>query len=133
MASFQIVQIVKSVNSFILPGARVRPSAANLLAELVLLETGWSVMNFGPNTPLKSFLLAVDRLRPRLVWLSVSHVQDSGAFERGCTALTRSVAESRGTLVAGGRMMTPDRRARLLHVTFGDNLTALQTVAATLR
>ena len=106
---------------------------ANLLAELVLLETGWNVVNLGPNTPMTSFLLALERLRPRLVWLSVSYVPDFPAFQRGFTALCRSAGASRATVVAGGRVMTADRRARLPLARFGENLSDLQNIAATLR
>ena len=106
---------------------------ANLLAELVLLETGWNVVNLGPNTPMTSFLLAVERLRPRLVWLSVSYVPDFTAFQRGFAALCRSASASRATVVAGGRVMTADRRARLPLARFGENLSDLQNIAATLR
>jgi excisionase family DNA binding protein len=105
---------------------------ANLMAELVLLEAGWKVMNFGPNTPMTSFQLAADRLRPRLVWLSVSYLPDFSAFQRGCTALCVAVSAARTTVVAGGRMMTPERRAKLPLIRFGDNLTDLQHIAASL-
>jgi methanogenic corrinoid protein MtbC1 len=106
---------------------------ANLMAELVLLEAGWKVMNFGPNTPMKSFQRAIHRLRPRVVWLSVSYVPDFSTFQRGCIALCQTVSATRTTIVAGGRMMSPDRRAKLPLIRFGHNLAELQQIAMSLR
>jgi excisionase family DNA binding protein len=106
---------------------------ANLMAELVLLEDGWSVINLGPNTPLASFLHAVERLRPRLVWLSASHLPEFGAFHKGAAALSQAARRRGVTVIAGGRAMTADRRVKLTHIKFGDNLSELQRVASSLR
>lgn len=54
-----------------------------LLAQYVLLDAGWEAVNLGPNTPLASLAKAVKELRPRLLWLSVSYMENREAFHRG--------------------------------------------------
>jgi MerR family transcriptional regulator, light-induced transcriptional regulator len=53
---------------------------ANLLAEMALMGLGWEVINLGPNTPLPSFRAALERTRPRLLWLLASHLVDPASF-----------------------------------------------------
>ena len=52
----------------------------SLLAQVVLLDAGWEAINLGPNTPLPSLTKALRELRPRLLWLSVSYLEDRAAF-----------------------------------------------------
>lgn len=65
-----------------------------LLAQMALIESGWRVVNLGPNTPLSSLTAAVERLRPRLVWISVSHLVDPRQFARDYGALQQQASRS---------------------------------------
>lgn len=133
---------LKSTVPFVAPGRR--PLAlgggpegdpyivANVMAELVLLEGGWNVMNLGPNTPMTSFVTAIERFRPRLVWLSVTHLVEFAAFRQGCGALSRAASRMRIGVIAGGQAITPERCARL-PLTTGRTLAELQALAASLR
>ena len=47
---------------------------------LMKAHPGWEVVNLGPNTPLASFRAALVHLRPRLLWLSISHLDDATSF-----------------------------------------------------
>jgi methanogenic corrinoid protein MtbC1 len=71
---------------------------AALLAQYVLLDAGWEAVNLGPNTPLASLAKAIKELRPRLLWLSVSYLEDREAFIEGYKDLYR-VAERQGVAV----------------------------------
>jgi excisionase family DNA binding protein len=105
---------------------------ANLLAEMALRGQGWEVVNLGPNTPLPSFRAALERTRPRLLWLSASHLADPASFLEPYAALYRE-AERLGTAVAvGGQALTEGLRARMPYTTFGDGLTHLVAFARSL-
>jgi excisionase family DNA binding protein len=106
---------------------------AGLLAEMVLGDAGWEAINFGPNTPLRSFRLALTRFRPRLFWLSVGHLVDPESFLEGYQEVYRE-AQRLGTAVAiGGRALTEELRVRLPYTTFGDGLTHLAAFARSLQ
>ena len=103
-----------------------------LLAQYVLLDAGWEAVNLGPNTPLGSLEQAVRQLRPRLLWLSVSYLEDEASFLHAYQALYR-VAEGEGIAVAvGGRALAPALRSDMPYTTYGDRLEHLAAFARTL-
>jgi excisionase family DNA binding protein len=104
----------------------------SLLAQLVLLDAGWEAVNLGPNTPLASLTKAVRELRPRLLWLSVSHLRDAGEFVRAYRALYRAAEEQGVAVAVGGRGLAADVRSSLIYTTHGDGLSHLAAFARTL-
>jgi excisionase family DNA binding protein len=105
---------------------------ATLLAQTVLIDAGWKAVNLGPNTPLASLTKAMRELRPRLLWLSVSHLEGSAAFVRSYRELYRA-AEHFGVAVAiGGQAMVESIRSTIPYTTYGDGLTQLAAFARTL-
>ncbi len=105
---------------------------ATLLAQVVLLDYGWEAVNLGPNTPMPSLVKAIRELRPRLIWLSVSHLADPAAFVRSYRDLYRA-AERHGVAVAvGGQAMDEPIRSSIPYTTYGDGLTQLAAFARTL-
>lgn len=103
-----------------------------LMAELTLADMGWRTMNLGPNTPAESFLQAVDRQKPRLVWLSITSLSPRPAFFDSYPRLFEA-AESRGIRIAlGGQGLTADLQDRLVASTFGTRLAHLKAFARTL-
>jgi excisionase family DNA binding protein len=105
---------------------------ANLLAEMVLLDAGWQVMNLGPNTPLVSFRKAVQMLRPRLVWLSVSYLEGPETFTRQYREFFREATQLGTAVALGGQALTQELRSGLPYTTFGDGLSHLAAFARTL-
>lgn len=107
-------------------------SLPTLLAQMVLLDSGWDAVNLGPNTPFASFEKAIDTLRPRLLWLSVSHIPPDDEFVAGYRELYRH-AERAGVAVAlGGRALAESVRSRIPYTTYGDGLGHLAAFARTL-
>jgi excisionase family DNA binding protein len=103
-----------------------------LLAQYVLLDAGWEAVNLGPNTPFPSLRKAVQRLRPRLLWLSVSHLENEAAFLDAYRDLYR-VAEKQGVAVAiGGQGLKETLRQLIPYTTHGDGLEHLAAFARTL-
>jgi excisionase family DNA binding protein len=103
-----------------------------LLAKLVLASAGWEAVNLGPHTPVAAFLTAIHELRPRLVWVCVTHLQDADRFLRTVQEL-RHEAEARGVAVAvGGRAVSQALRERMRCSTVGDGMSDLAAFARTL-
>jgi methanogenic corrinoid protein MtbC1 len=75
------------------------PSA---MAELVLAESGFRVLNLGPDTPVAALFAGIRRYGPQMVWLSlsISPEQPSGAASE--IARLADALDS-GTVVVGGR------------------------------
>jgi excisionase family DNA binding protein len=104
----------------------------SLLAQFVLLDAGWEAVNLGPNTPLASLTQAVQELRPRMIWLSVSYLRDSAEFVRAYYDLYRA-AEQQGVAVAvGGRALVSEVRSQMIYTTYGDGFSHLAAFARTL-
>ena len=95
-----------------------------LLGELVLLERGWDVRNLGSNLPMRSLANAVLQYRPRLVFLSASHLTDEDRFVREFASFHRAAA-GETTVLLGGRALGPALRARLAAADFGDRMADL--------
>jgi excisionase family DNA binding protein len=105
---------------------------ATLLAQFVLLDAGWEAINLGPNTPLPSLTRALRELRPRLLWLSVSHLEDAAEFGSAYRDLYRA-AERQGVAVAvGGQALSAPLRSTIPYTTHGDGLSHLAAFARTL-
>jgi excisionase family DNA binding protein len=105
---------------------------ASLLAQLVLLDAGWEAINLGANTPMDSLTKAVRALRPRLVWISVSHLDDVDHFVEDYKNFYREADQHGAAVVIGGRALTESVRARMPYSSFGDRLGHLGAFARTL-
>jgi MerR family transcriptional regulator, light-induced transcriptional regulator len=104
----------------------------SLLAQLVLIDAGWEAINLGPNTPLENLTRAVRALRPKLVWLSASHLDKADAFISDYKAFYREADQLGIAVVIGGRALTERVRSELPYSAFGDRLSHLGAFARTL-
>lgn len=105
---------------------------ASQLAELVLLEAGWSPINLGPNTPFASFRTALRELRPRLLWLSINRVEDTPAFLAAYGELYADAHKAGVPVAIGGYGLTESLRTAMPYTTYGDGLTHLADFASSL-
>ena len=99
------------------------------LGELVLRENGWDVRNLGVNLPLRSLSAAVWEYRPRLVFLSISHLADEDRFAREYREFHESVATLDVAVMLGGRALGEELRTRLIYAGFGERMAHLAEFA----
>jgi len=98
-----------------------------MLCELTLLERGWAVRNLGCHLPLLELTQAVTELQPRLVWLSVHHLQNETTFLTDIRRLVETCRALKTTVVLGGRGLTESIRSELvrLRVPVADDMSLL--------
>ena len=104
-----------------------------LLAELTLRELGWEVMNLGANLPLPSLGRAIRANRPRLIGLSVSHLDDPARFVKQYATFHDEAAAEGVAVMLGGRGLTDELRAKVVSCGYGDRLAHLAQFAKQLR
>lgn len=100
-----------------------------LMAELTLREMGWRTLSLGPEVPIASLGAAVARLRPRLVWVSLTSMQVRPAFFEGYGTFYEECARHRIAVAIGGQGLTPALQDRLVASAFGTRLAHLRAFA----
>lgn len=80
----------------------------SLAASAVLTESGFKVVNLGPDTPSASFLDAVGRHEPDLVWLSLTSKRN-GKDVAEVEKLVQEINKSVGQVVLGGQFAVANR------------------------
>ncbi len=104
----------------------------SLLAQMVLLDAGWQAINLGPNTPFASLLKAARETKPRLIWLSVSHLPDADRFLREYREFFRAIESTGAAVAVGGHGLIEAIRSAIPYTTYGDGLSHLAALARTL-
>ena len=105
---------------------------ASLLVQLLLIDAGWDAINLGPNTPIPSFSRALKELKPRLMWLSISHLSESESFLQQYHSLYRDAARAGVALAVGGQALSEDLIAQMPNTFSGNSLKQLAAFACTL-
>jgi excisionase family DNA binding protein len=107
-------------------------SLGTTMAELVLRDGKWNATSLGDNLPFETLAAAIRQQRPRLFWLSCSHIADVSEFVTGYRQLYdefgRQVA-----LVVGGFALTEEVRQQMKFAAHCDNMQHLEAFAQTLR
>lgn len=107
-------------------------SLPTTMVEVVMRGMGWRAMSLGTNLPFATLVAAVRENRPRLLWLSVSHIDDPDKFFTQYEELFAAV-DGRVALALGGRALTEPIRQRLRYSAFCDNMQHLESFVRTLQ
>ncbi|MCF7975392.1 MAG: B12-binding domain-containing protein [Phycisphaerae bacterium] len=102
------------------------------LGELVLLELGWQARFMGTGLPADTIARAVQDLKPRILWLSVSSLEDVERFVGTYHQLYDYCLSQQCAVVLGGRAVTESLRQQIQYASFGDNLQHLRAFAQSL-
>jgi hypothetical protein len=102
------------------------------LGELVLLELRWQAHFLGSELPTETLAEAVDDLRPRVLWLSLSNLEEPEGFVADYAGLYETCLQRGCAIVVGGRALTGSVRRTLRYASYGDNLQHLRSFARSL-
>ncbi len=103
---------------------------ATTMVELVLCENDWNAKSLGGNLPFETISAAISDHRPRLFWLSVSHLTDKADFLKGYNQLYERFGSDIAFIV-GGRALDESIRQQMSYTAFCDNLRHLESFAQT--
>lgn len=105
---------------------------ATTMVELVLRDTKWNATSLGDNLPFNTLGAAIRRHRPRMFWISVSHLASESQFIDAYAGLYDEFGLN-VAFVVGGRALTEKIRQRMKYAAFCDNLQHLEAFAQTLK
>ena len=90
---------------------------------------GWDVRNLGGDLPLRSLAVATRKHRPKLIYLSVSRVNDRAQFVNDYAYFYEAANQVGAAVMLGGRGLEPELRSRLIFASFGDRIAHLAEFA----
>jgi len=105
---------------------------AACMSELVLRDCGWRAGSLGHMLPFETLRRALERDRPRLMWLSVTSIRDLDQFIASFNVLFETANLFGSAIVVGGQALTADVRQRLRYTTYCDNFRHLEAFAKSL-
>jgi methanogenic corrinoid protein MtbC1 len=107
-------------------------SLSTTMVELVLRDVKWNAISLGDNLPTATLAAAIRAHRPKLFWLSCSHVTDESEFLAGYGDLYDEFGLD-VAFVVGGYALTDQVRQRMKYSAYCDNMQHLEGFAETLR
>lgn len=102
-----------------------------LMVEIVLRQAGWSAQSLGARLPFATLAAAASEAKPRLFWLSVSHIDDESRFLDEYQVFRRRTPPE-VAIVVGGRALAESVRRRMEYAAFCDNVQHLESFAKAL-
>ena len=102
------------------------------MAELVLRGAGWQATSLGDNLPFATLAAAIRKSRPKLFWLSCSHICDSEHFLTSYSSLYDEFSLD-VAFVVGGYALDDGLRRQMKFAAYCDNMQHLEGFAQTLR
>ncbi len=105
---------------------------ATFMIELVLREIGWHAESYGVGHPAETLCAAVERRKPKLVWVSFTCIDMTPIRRERWQALYETASAQNAALVVGGRALTEESRRQMAYSVFCDTLADLVAFARTL-
>ncbi|NNE00580.1 MAG: helix-turn-helix domain-containing protein [Pirellulaceae bacterium] len=105
---------------------------ATVMVELALREAGWNATNLGTNLPIESFIQAAYDYKPKLLWLSISIIDNPTLFTSAQIRLANSLDDD-VSLIVGGRGLNDQIRPNLQYTAHCDSLRHLVELATVMR
>jgi methanogenic corrinoid protein MtbC1 len=102
------------------------------MVELVLKEAKWNAASLGDNLPFNTLAAAIKEYRPRMFWLSCSHIADPTAFLAGYESLYDEFGLD-VAIVVGGRALNEGLRQQMKYAAYCDTTQHLEAFAQTLQ
>lgn len=102
------------------------------MTESVLRSVGFHATILGNSLPPESLVQAVCDLRPKLFFVSVSHIADEAKFSADFSRLSEECRVAETALVVGGRALNETLRPQLAYSAFCDTLKQLELFATAL-
>ena len=100
------------------------------MVELVLHDGKWKAISLGDNLPFETLAAAIRHQRPKLFWLSCSHIADKTEFLSGYGQLYDQFGMD-VAFVVGGQALTEDIRKQMKFSSYCENMQRLESFAET--
>ncbi len=92
------------------------------MLEIALREAGWRAQSYGCGLSAATLVDALQYVRPRVLWLSVSAYETEARFLDEYGALYGTAQKLGVAVLVGGRKLTTPLRKRIQYSAYGDNL-----------
>jgi excisionase family DNA binding protein len=106
---------------------------STMLCEAALREAGWRAESLGSSIPIPSLIEALWKLKPKLCWVSVSHIAALDSYIAGLNDLYRATHDAGIALAIGGRAIDDALCERIRYSVRCGSLAELHAYAETLR
>lgn len=106
---------------------------STMLCEATLREAGWRAESLGSSLPIPSLIEALGKLKPKLCWVSVSHIADLDSYIAGLNDLYRATHDAGIALAIGGRAIDDALCERIRYSVRCGSLAELHAYAEPLR
>ena len=106
-------------------------SLGTTMAELVLRDVKWNAISLGDNLPFETISAAIRTYRPRMFWLSCSHIAEESEFLTGYSELYEEFNLD-VAFVVGGNALSEEIRQRMKFSAYCDSMQHLEGFAQTL-
>lgn len=97
-------------------------SLPTTMVDIALREIGWRAESLGTNLPANTLVAAIQDLRPRIFWLSVSAFVAVDDFLESFQLISAAAQQAKTSLLVGGRTLSEDLRRRMDYSKYCDTL-----------